>query len=278
MRLAPLLVVASVSAPLLLVPLLRADGPAKAAPAASAKATMGAKATASASATSSTAASASAGPSSSTSADAATSSSAGLGALGSDDTGAAAATTPPPAPTPVVVTGVDKPPPPRDPKHASWHPFYGAELEGHFAVAGLDRFGPGLGFGARVGIPIAQNTPISSIDDDITLGLGLDWVRYAAYKPVDGRTSLTVQAFYVPVYLQWNFWVGSRVSIFLEPALVYRFATYSAGCPVPTGFSCEDTTRVLPTGSVGIRFRTVDKVALTIRVGWPMVTIGASWL
>lgn len=271
MRLAPLLVVASVAAPSLLVPLLRADAPKAAAGAASAKTTASASAAAAG-------ASASAAAAGSGASDASGASSAAPPGLSDDDSSAAAATPPPAAMVTVTATTSDQPPPPRDSKHASWHPFYGAEIEGHFTVAGVDHFGPGLGAGARIGFPIAQNAPIRTIDDDITVGIGFDWVRYAAYKPVEGRSSLTAQAFYVPVYLQWNFWVGSRVSLFVEPAIVYRFASYSTGCNLGSGYTCEDTTRVLPTGSVGIRFRTIDRIAFTVRVGWPMVTLGASWL
>ena len=159
---------------------------------------------------------------------------------------------------------------------ATWHPRYAAEIEPHFVIAGLDKFGPGLGAGLNITIPIWQNAPFKGFDDDISFGIGFDWVRYAGYKPQEprGGTVLTY-AVYVPAYVQWNIWLGARASIFLEPTLMFRFAHYPDTCPLQ---NCEDTTRVMPTGSIGIRFRIVNRVAATIRVGWPLVTIGASWL
>ncbi|MEO7096691.1 MAG: hypothetical protein ABI175_25765 [Polyangiales bacterium] len=159
---------------------------------------------------------------------------------------------------------------------ANWHPRYGAEIEPHFVIAGLDKYGPGLGAGLSVTIPIWQNTPFKGFDDDISFGIGLDWVRYAGYKPLEPRGSTVLtQAFYVPVYVQWNVWLGSRASLFVEPTLMFRFASYPDTCPLD---NCQDKVRVLPTGSIGLRFRIVNHVAATIRVGWPLVTIGASWL
>ena len=177
---------------------------------------------------------------------------------------------------PASVTAPEAPPTPGAAPHARWHPNYGAELEGHLLVAGLDRYQAGLGGGVNVAIPFAEHAPFRRIDDSLAVGIGLDWVRYAAYKPNEpnGRNVLTY-AWYVPVSLQWNVWLGARASLFVEPALVYRFATYPDGC---SGLRCADTARVLPTGSLGVRFRVAEHAALVVRVGWPMVTIGGSWL
>jgi hypothetical protein len=159
---------------------------------------------------------------------------------------------------------------------ANWHPRYAAEIEPHFVIAGIDKYGAGLGGGVNVTIPIWQNAPFKGFDDDIGFGIGLDWVRYAGYQPQEPRgAKVLTYALYVPVYLQWNVWLGSRASIFLEPTLMFRFARYPDTCPLN---DCADTTRVMPTGSIGLRFRIVNHVAATIRVGWPLVTIGASWL
>ena len=189
------------------------------------------------------------------------------------EAGASAAVTvnaelpPEPAPKTPATTGGPR---------ASWHPRYGAEIEPHFVIAGLDKYGPGLGLGLNVTIPIWQNAPFRGFDDDISFGVGLDWVRYAAYKPAEpkGSTVLTY-AVYVPAFIQWNIWLGARASIFLEPTLMFRFASYPDTCPLQ---NCEAGTRVMPTGSIGIRFRIVNRVSATIRVGWPLVSFGASWL
>ena len=164
--------------------------------------------------------------------------------------------------------------------HAAWHPSYAAEIEPHFVVAGLDKFSAGVGLGLNITIPIWQHSPFSRIDDDISFGLGLDWVRYAAYVPtgLDSGRKVTTQAIYVPVFVQWNIWAGARAAFFLEPTLLYRFASYSDTCGAGSSVPCADKTRLLPTGSIGLRFRISDRIAGTMRVGWPMFTLGASWL
>ena len=163
-----------------------------------------------------------------------------------------------------------------DGPRSAWHPKYNAEIEPHFVVAGLDHYQAGLGFGANVSIPIAEHAPFKRIDDTLALGVGVDWVRYAAYRPNDPRDpKILTYAWYFPVFLQWNVWLGARASFFVEPTLIYRFASYQDNCG---GLPCVDTTRVLPSGSIGFRFRVVDHASVTVRVGWPMVSLGGSWL
>jgi hypothetical protein len=163
-----------------------------------------------------------------------------------------------------------------DGPHSAWHPKYAAEIEPHFVVAGLDKYSAGLGFGANVTIPIWEHAPFKGIDDTIAFGIGADWVRYAAYRPRDPRDpKILTYAWYLPVFIQWNLWLGARASLFLEPTIVYRFASYQDNCG---GLPCVDTTRVLPSGSIGLRFRIVDHASVTVRVGWPMISLGGSWL
>lgn len=161
-----------------------------------------------------------------------------------------------------------------------WHPRYAAEIELHATIAAFDRFFVGMGGGARVTIPVWDHTPFKGIDDDLGVGIGLDVIRYAAYKPADpAEPTLRVAAYYVPIYLQWNVWLGARASMFLEPTLVWRTADYIDSCTtVPSNKPCAKESRFLPTGALGLRFRIADHVSGTLRVGWPMASIGASWL
>lgn len=171
----------------------------------------------------------------------------------------------------------DAPPQAQGPR-AKWHPKYGAEMELHGTVAAFDKFFVGLGAGARLSFPVWANTPFKGIDNDLGFGVGFDAVRYGAYKPKDPREpTLTVASYYIPVYLQWNVWLGARASFFLEPTLLYRFATYVDNCD-KTALPCAKETRFMPSGSLGLRFRIAEHVAGTLRVGWPMATLGASWL
>ena len=163
-----------------------------------------------------------------------------------------------------------------EPVRARWHPEHLAEIEPHFVVGGLDKYDFGLGLGANITFPVWDHAPFKYIDDTLGFGVGLDVVRYASYQPQSpSGNNVRVYAVYVPVYAQWSFWMGSRVSIFLEPTLLYRFSSYDGNCnDVP----CASKTRVLPTGSIGLRFRILERLSGTIRVGWPMFTLGASWL
>lgn len=152
----------------------------------------------------------------------------------------------------------------------------------HGTIAAFDEFFVGMGGGARVSIPVWGHTPFKGFDNDLGIGIGLDVIRYAAYKPADpAEPTLRVAAYYVPLYLQWNVWLGARASLFLEPTLLYRYGAYIDSCAsanLPPSKHCAATSRFLPTGSIGLRFRIADKVSGTIRVGWPTGSIGVSWL
>ncbi len=181
-----------------------------------------------------------------------------------------------PAPEPKPEPKPEKKGPPR----ARWHPDYSVEIEAHGTVAAFDSFFVGLGGGMRLTIPVADNALVKSIDDEISLGIGLDIVRYGAYKPINNssKPGLGVLAFYVPVSLQWNFWLGSRATFFLEPSLVYRYATYIDECSSAYGTACAERTRFLPSGALGMRFRFANHIGMTLRVGWPMANLGLTWL
>jgi hypothetical protein len=196
---------------------------------------------------------------------------------GSAESAPAAEETPAPAATPAAVEAAPPPPPEKPRDRANWHPRYGAEIEAHMTVAAFDQFFVGLGSGVRVNVPIFR--PFKGFDNDLGVGFGLDVVRYGAYKPLDPiEPTLRLAAYYVPLYAQWNVWLGSRASLFLEPTLLYRYAEFIDSCTLPQNKTCAPTTRFTPTASVGVRFRIVDKVSGTVRVGWPMATLGASWL
>lgn len=188
-----------------------------------------------------------------------------------------------PAAKPPAPEKAEAPPPPpekKGPPRARWHPDYSIEIEAHGTVAAFDSFFVGLGAGARITIPVADNTLVKSIDDELSVGIGIDVVRYGAYKPINtsSKPGLGVLALYVPVSLQWNFWLGSRATFFLEPTLIYRYASYIDDCANAYGSACAERTRFLPSGALGMRFRFADHVGLTIRAGWPMANLGLTWL
>jgi hypothetical protein len=105
-----------------------------------------------------------------------------------------------------------------------------------------------LGFGFRG----TYNTPkglVPNINDSVAVGVGFDF---------GGNDRI-----YVPVVLQWNFWLSTHWSVFGEPGLAF-----GSGGPY---------SGVFPAFFAGGRFHFTDRVALTIRLGYPDVSIGVSF-
>ena len=92
----------------------------------------------------------------------------------------------------------------------------------------------------------------SSFRSRVGLGFGLDWTRYHAY---------------VPLVLQWNFWLTERWSVFAEPGVAIHWTE-------------ERFRRARPDFTVygGARVRLADRVALTFRAGYPAISLGVSFL
>src|SRR5262245_28619449 len=59
------------------------------------------------------------------------------------------------------------------------HPTYGVELEPHLLAAFFYRYaGDGFGLGGRATIPIVKNGFVSSINNSVGIGFGLDWIHW----------------------------------------------------------------------------------------------------
>jgi hypothetical protein len=132
------------------------------------------------------------------------------------------------------------------------HPHYIFEAEPH-AVIGLgDPFfpyvAPGLGFRGTFHI---TDGFVKTINDSIGIGFG-----------IDVTTSGNVV---IPVVMQWNFWLSTHWSVFGEPGLVF-----GAGPRV-------DTPPIWPAIFVGGRYHFNDRIALTMRVGFPTLSVGVSF-
>ncbi len=167
---------------------------------------------------------------------------------------------------------------------------YEVELEPHMSVGLFDPPGRGpgdLGFGAgaRVSLEIVHEGFVRTINDSVAIGLGADFLHYAGngmagrgectrFVPGPAGTSVCVAVaqaggpssyVFFPVVMQWNFWLTRRWSTFGEPGLsVY--------------WSNTNGTGVTPVIDVGGRLHLSDAVALTMRIGYPALTLGASFL
>jgi hypothetical protein len=162
-------------------------------------------------------------------------------------------------------------------KHPGDHPTYVVEAEPHLVFAFDNVFGgQGFGLGGRVTFPIVQNGFIPSINNSVGVGVGLDLVHYTAcyFGQLCGATYA-----WVPVVMQWNFFVAQQWSVFGEPGVAFYHGFGVDNCPPGVnGCNGPSTTALYPVVLfVGGRYHFSEDVSLTMRIGWPMFTIGVSF-
>jgi hypothetical protein len=181
-------------------------------------------------------------------------------------------------------------------KQPGAHPRYGFELEPHLTVQ-WDGGGPayfggeGVGVGLRASIPLFHNGPIDTINNNMAITFGLDWVHFGydrnrACRDFSGfycDGDFSANSFWLPVALQWNFFVHKRISVFGEVglAIVHDNWAWARPCNSVTGY-CEyresDTSLVNFVFYPGARFMLSEGIGLTVRVGYPHLTAGVSFL
>jgi hypothetical protein len=164
---------------------------------------------------------------------------------------------------------------------------YVFEAEPHLNVGLFDPpgFGGGTGWGLgfRGTVQLLKNGFIPKINNSVGIGFGIDYVRYDGWQgprgacrqfvpgpagvPICVRTSDIdhVNYFYVPVVMQWNFWLHRKWSVFGEPGLAFY---------VQDG-QLQFTPFVLYAGG---RYHITDRITLTMRIGYPTFSLGASFL
>jgi hypothetical protein len=169
------------------------------------------------------------------------------------------------------------------------HPDYVVDIEpkGNFGFFGF--WGNSLGFGAgvRFSIPFMKNGFIPKINNNVAISFGADWLHYTggcgyyynAYGTCGGADYL-----FFPVALQWNFYVAKQWSVFGEPGLAIYHSFYDDYCGppgTPDYNRCEASqpnhTYIWPVFEVGGRWHATEKIALTLRLGWPTVDFGVSF-
>ncbi len=141
-------------------------------------------------------------------------------------------------------------------KHPGDHPEYVFEAEPHVVVAPFHDFHPGVGF--RGTLELVDNGFISSINNTVGLGFGVDWTK--------GHT-------WIPIVMQWNFWLSRNWSVFGEPGIVLRI---DDGVKVEPG---KGPDKLDPFAFyAGGRFHFSEYVTLTMRIGRPTASVGLSLL
>lgn len=163
-------------------------------------------------------------------------------------------------------------------KSPGHHPHYVVELEPHLVwqwnndeAANDD----GIGIGGRASIPILQDGPIRTINNNLAISFGLDWAHFpdCRYDRV-----CTEDDIWVPVVMQWNFFLTPMISIFPEFGLAFRDALFGYDDPYCDNHDCRHSSlRVYPAFWFGGRFHINDTIALVLRLGTPSLHFGVSF-
>jgi hypothetical protein len=167
------------------------------------------------------------------------------------------------------------------------HPSYSAELEPHLTFVwdeplwAEDSWGPGL----RVGVPIVEDGPIGAINNSMAISLGLDWTMasigwafcYGERSYLAGR-DCEGYAVWFPVALQWNFWLTDVISVFGEPGFAVRHAWWDDDDCIGGACRGSDTDFEPLALWGGGRFVFGGNVGVIVRIGYPSVSAGATFL
>jgi len=164
------------------------------------------------------------------------------------------------------------------------HSRYAFEAEPHlllglFNPPGVGS-GTGLGVGFRGTVVLVNNGFVPTINNSIGVGFGLDWVHYGHGRahciPNSGPSggcygyddSESVTNIWVPVVMQWNFFLSRQWSVFGEPGLAVRYTSF----PGAHDFQAD------PQLYVGGRWHFSDQMTLTLRLGYPTFSAGISFM
>jgi len=176
-------------------------------------------------------------------------------------------------------------------KRPGARPDYVVELEPHLLAIsdGPAWADGGFGLGFRASIPIVDD-PISTINNNMAIGFGLDWAHHGGdndcwwWRRDDwgyyNNYDCNANSFYVPVVLQWNFWLTDIISVYGEPGFGIRHWRWNQPCPDWDGMCNFDDTDPIPVFYGGGRFMFGETVGLNTRLGfYPfMFSVGASFL
>lgn len=163
-------------------------------------------------------------------------------------------------------------------KQPNRHPVYRAELEPHVDFLFWNRdYGPGYGYyngggsvefggGFRASIKVADPAFIPKLNNTVAITFGIDFTNNHYCNGYYYTYNCQSFSFWSPVALQWNFFLTDKWSVFAEGGFMLR----------SSGFFAAGTTGDF-TVAVGGRFHFNDKVALTLRAGYPFVSLGVSF-
>ncbi len=167
-------------------------------------------------------------------------------------------------------------------KQPGQHPKYSFEAEPHLLLGLWGVPGPGDGTGIGVGfrgsIPLVDNGFVKTINNNVAISFGIDWMRYDVdnwcgryWRRGDDRFCGWDDDFsilWVPVAMQWNFFLTENWSVFGEPGLALRINDDHYDDDMDLDFVFY----------AGGRYHFSDSVGLTIRLGFPTaLSVGVSF-
>jgi hypothetical protein len=126
------------------------------------------------------------------------------------------------------------------------HPRYFFEAEPHLVLTPFHDGGIGAGFAGTFNI--ADRGFINRLNDSVGVGFGVNWA--------------TNEDFVLSGAMQWNFWFTESWSAFGEPGIA---------------FGTHDNL-IWPHLGAGGRFAFNETITLTLRVGFPVSSVGVSFL
>jgi hypothetical protein len=180
-------------------------------------------------------------------------------------------------------------------KNPGDHPKYAVELEPHGLLDWDGYFwgGTGFGLGMHAVIPFLDNGPVSTINNNMGIGFGLDWSHFdnsGCGFYLNGRPGLIINGnvcdasenvLRFPIYVQWNFFLTKVVSVFGEAGFGIDHSWYSFNenvvCPAG-GYCGSNHTGAFPYFEGGGRFLFGDTAGILVRIGYPFLTVGAAIL
>lgn len=128
------------------------------------------------------------------------------------------------------------------------HPSYFFEAEPHLVLAPFHKADFGVGFAGTFNV--ADQGFIRRVNDSVGVGFGVNWLKNEQWV--------------VSAAMQWNFWLSENWSVFGEPG----FAVHAK----------KKEPDFWPSFGAGGRFHFTQNITLTMRVGFPVFSVGVSFL
>jgi hypothetical protein len=135
-------------------------------------------------------------------------------------------------------------------KNDTDHPSYFFEAEPHLVLAPFHKESE-FGAGFQGTFNVADQGFIRRVNDSVGVGFGVNYVTH--------------NHFLLSGAMQWNFWLSENWSVFGEPGV---------GLSTNKGNNID----VWPHLGAGGRYHFSRNVTLTMRIGYPVVAVGVSFL